>query len=177
MNVNLIFTIVTTLDFTARFAINPNDTPQNHFVLSGENTSAHLYQENTTLKLYLRLNSSYQLYELDGVINSFDFLWNGFMVNGRQMELKRSEGNLTSLSFDAYTFVAPIELWNYEIIHEIVTECVYQREKQNYVWFACIFFAVGILLKFDVIGPKVAQKVIKYYSPELEGDYVAMENL
>ena len=175
MDINLLLTVIASLNFSAKFLIDLDNSSQNYFILDGKNASAHLYRENDTLKLFLRTGPSYQIREIEGMstIHSFYFMWDGFKVNGMSMKVESKVGNLSRLDFNTMTFISPIELWNDLLVPEVVRETIYQCENLNYGWFALIVFGTGLLLKFDVIGHKIINIVMK----AREEEYVEMSDL
>ena len=141
MDINLLLIVI--INFSAKFLIDFENSLQNYFILDSKNSSAHLYRENDTLKLYLRTKSSYQIREIEATYGTFNFMWDGFKVNGTPMEVKSKVGNLSRLDFDTMTFISPIELWN---VMPPEIETVYQCQDINYGWIVLIVFGAGLLL-------------------------------
>lgn len=170
MNVNFIFSLAVSLDFTVRFAIDSSKESEDYFIFSAENVTAHLYRRNATLKLFLRTNSSYRQYEANGANDIFDFTWEDFLVDEQPMTIVKSQGQMGYFKFDGYTFVSPIyEIWNHQPAIA-VQEPVFQCEGQNYGLIVLIVVVVGLLLKFDIIVPRIVKEILKSYEVSEEGE-------
>ena len=169
MYFNISFALATALSFTAHFPVNTGTESQNYFIFTGVNNTAHLYRNNDTLSLHIQDRSNYQLLQMEGVSNlrSFEFKWDEFRINGRSMDIKTVEGNCTRLDFDAFNFISPIDIWNRQVMPGMQAERIYHYDKEiKYGWFAFIAFGVGLLLKFDLVCPKILQKFLQLIRSE-----------
>ena len=87
-----------------------SNTKQDFFIFTRDKEAvAHLFRENTTLNLYLGSNSSSELYQCStlGKQQQFNFTWDGFKIDGKQMEMVKSNGSVGELHFNGYTFFSP----------------------------------------------------------------------
>ena len=116
MNFTLLFAVVGNLNFIVKFLINADDK-QNFFLFDGVNSSAYLYRNNHTVFLYLRKDNNLEIYKAD-ILNSLEFSWLGFKVNGTEMEKIKSTGEL-DVEFHAFTFISPILNTQSDISKEI----------------------------------------------------------
>ena len=72
MNINFLYTVLTGLCFTVKFDFDDTST-QKYFIFDGD-TTAYLFRQNTTLKLWLQSNSSINHYETSNLTNPFEFM-------------------------------------------------------------------------------------------------------
>ena len=163
MNINFLYSLLVSLCFTVKFDVN-NASKEDYFILNGHNTSAHLYRQNQTIKLFLRSNASYKHLEMRNVTDQFVFEWSGFKVNNAKMETVISEGDLNLLCFDSYTFISPTLDFVKEEVVTISERSWIQNRDINYGFFVLIVIGVGLLLKFDIIAPKVFDAIVKSYA-------------
>ena len=153
MNISFLYALVTSLSFTIKFNVNSNNR-QDYFIFNGPNTTAHLFRENSTLKLIFHANSSFRHYQASNITGQFNFIWDGFKVNDKKMELIKSNGDLNELKFNRYTF----ESLCLDTLHEEVEysqEPVFHCRDVNYIIFAGIAIAVGLIMRSDNIIPKI----------------------
>lgn len=165
MNINFVYSLTVGLSFIVRFNVNL-DSKQDYFLFNGDNSTAHLFRQNQTIKLFLQCNTSYRHFEMPNVTNQFTFEWKGYTINNKNMNIVSSKGDkLNGLTFDAYTFLSPILHFAehrkeaIEIYHEPLVQC----QDINYGFFVIIVFAVGVVLQLGIIGPKVFEHIIKSY--------------
>ena len=174
MDFNLLFTLVASLSFSIKFNIDTN-SKQDFFIFSGENTTAHLFRDNETLNLFLETISGYKLYQISNITTEFEFSWNEFKVDGRQMEIVRSHGKLCTFQFNGYTFLSP---WIDVIPNQVVEhhqELVYRKSDIKYDLLALIVLAIGLLLKTDAVAFHIWEKIrLKLYIGEVEEDVEMM---
>ena len=167
MNINFLYSVIVSLCFTVKFDVNYNST-QDYFIFGGDDTTAHLRRYNQTINLFLRSNTSYRHFEMTNVTNQFVFAWQGYTINNEKMKMVRSEGDLNLLGFNSFTFISPT--LNFVEEEEDVAVATYggpliRSQDINYGIFILIVFGVGLLLKFDIIAPKVFEGIIKSYAP------------
>ena len=175
MNFNLLFTLLSTLSFELYFDVTPNQK-QDFFIFEGKNNSAHFFRKNQTLLLYLNQNDSYAIYHHLNNDNTFSFSWTDFKVNGVEMKLLKSTGNITNMEFDGYTFQSSVTLS--EEICETDIEPIFQMNQTNYIYILLIVLGGGLLMKMDrvsVILHKLIITLLKDLNPD--DDYVEMENI
>ena len=178
-NINFLYTLLTGLCFTVKFDLDGN-SKQDYFVFNGPNTTAHLFRENSTLKLVFHLNSSFNWYQTSNLTNPFKFTWDGFRVNDKTMKLVKSSGNLTNFHFNGYTFISPyIEvLQDDSVEYYTVEESIFQCQDINYGIFVIIAFAVGLLMRSDNIITRTLKTFNKMFKSESdENVYVEIDNI
>lgn len=155
MNINFVYTLVTSLAFTVVFDVNDSQK-QNYFLFGGEETSAHLFRVNDTVTLYLGDRDSNAIYQTGNINSGFTFSWDGYLINNMYMNNTRYIGNLGSLEFDSFTFLSPLmEILETCVISEPCPGSLYQCEGTKYGLVTLIVLGIGLLLKFDTISPKV----------------------
>ena len=162
MNLNFIYSAVVTLNFVVKFHVSLHET-QNYFLLSGPNSTAHLYRENQTLWLDLSAGREHTMMysQISGATFTFD--WSGKTVDKQLM----SNFSNIELWFDAYTFLSPI----LEMQHPPTpVESIFQCGNINYKLMALLIFSIGLALKFDLLIPTLLKLLGK------EDIYVNMES-
>ena len=176
MNFNLLFSAVSALSFTIEFTVDKEES-QDYFLFGGNNNSAHLFRENTTLLLHLsrRNGETYSIYNCEVDDGKFEFSWDGFTVDGKKMNLRRANGNIRHLDFEHFTFLSPIV----EVLHpecsdkEEVYSC---NEGVNYWYFVIIILVVGIVFDSKTTVVNLLRRLfIKSQALDSEDDYVSME--
>ena len=168
MNFNLLFSTVSVLSFIIEFPVNTEER-QDYFLFEGNNKSAHLFRENRTLYLHLTRGQKFSIYNTSIDDENFQFSWNGFAVNEKEMILQRSTGKMGQLDFEHFTFISPIvDVFDIECAVEPVYHNV---ENVNYWYFLFMMFAVAIV--FD--SKSMAMGVLKRFRNNAEGDYVTMD--
>ena len=177
MNINFLYSMIVSLCFTVKFDVN-NDSRQDYFIFHGNDTSAHLYRQNQTLKLFLKSNTSYSFYESSNITNQFVFEWIGYKINNNKMQAVRSEGDLNLLGLDSYTFISPTFNFVKEEVISVSEGLWIQNRDINYGFFVLIVLGVGLLLKFDIIAPKIFDTIVKTYAQisTEESAYATMAN-
>ena len=180
MEFNILFVVVASLSFTIEYDIDSN-TKQGFFIFTaGEEGSAHLFRENTTINLYLRSNSSFELYQSSTLGKQFNFTWDGFRIDGKQMKMIKSNGQIGKLHFNGYTFLSPHLGVMREPVEDPQLETIYQNSETNYGLIVLIVLSIGMLLKTDIIAEKVWKKLIRIadtpetLSTDDEDSYVEM---
>ena len=177
MDINFIFALATSLSFTVVFDVN-NSYNQNYFVFNGDETSAHLFRKNDTVTLYLYDRDSYVIYQSSNITSSFMFSWEGYQINNMNMNKTSYNGSLGSLEFDGFTFLSPHkEILETCYISEPCPEPVFQCEGTRYDLLTLIVLGIGLLLKFDIISPKLMSIIREAYTKVSldESIYVEME--
>lgn len=148
------------LSFTIEFYIDSN-AKQDYFIFNGNEAIAHLYRVNDTIKLYLKSNESYEMYEISNPDKLFKFTWNGFKVNGKNMKMmKKSETELEQLNFDSYTFLSPY----FDFMSDIITERIeptYSIAGVNYGFMILIVLSIGMCLKTDRFAEKLFHRLLQ----------------
>ena len=161
MEFNILFVIVASLSFTIEYDIDSN-TKQDFFIFTADQEgSVHLFRENTTINLYLRSNSSFELYQSLTPGKQFNFTWDGFRIDGKQMKMIKSNGQIEDLNFNGYTFLSPHIGVMCEPVENPQLEAIYQNSETNYGLIVLIVLSIGMLLKTDIIAEKVWKKLIR----------------
>ena len=171
MNFNLIFSALSAFSFIIEFAVN-SDERQDYFLFVGNITSAHLFRENTTLYLHLTRDHGkmFSLYNTTIKKNGFQFSWNGFTVDGEEMVLQRSIGEMGQMEFEHFTFISPI-VNIFDI--ECAVETIYHNANiVNYWYFFLMMIAVAI--GFD--SKSRAMNIIRHFLIKREGNCAAMDS-
>ena len=172
MDLNFVFTAVVALDFVVRFEVTVNNT-QDYFLFSGVDSTAHLYRENDTIRLFLRYKSNQQLFTLDEVFDgdTLTFDWDQKTVNSVPMNTQDHQSDMDRLEFDAYTFLSPIV--EVQQLKCPIMETVYQCNGTNYRLIALIIFAIGLGLKFDIAVPAILN-ILQNLQRVEEAEYIEM---
>ena len=175
MDFSLLFSIVSALSFTIEFAIDGEKT-QDYFLFGGNNNSAHLFRENKTLYLQLsrKNGKTYSIYDSGVNEGKFEFSWNGFLVDGRKMKMLRSNGNITKLDFEHFTFLSPlVDIFQLECSDAAFYNC---KDVINYWYFAAILVVVGIVFDSKTSAINILRRLfIKSQAFDSDDDYVSME--
>ena len=164
MNINFLYSVIVNLCFTVQFDVNDNST-QNYFIFDGDDATAHLRRYNKTISLFLQWNTSYRHLEMENISNQFVFEWQGYKINNEEMKIVRSVGDWNLLGFDIFTFISPTLNFVEEEAVATYGGPLIDSQDINYGIFVLIVFGVGLLLKFDIIAPKVFERIIKSYAP------------
>lgn len=106
MNLTILFYAVSTLSFSIYYNIDGEST-QDFFIFEGNNCTVHLYRENSTLFLYQRKNGNYITYSMQNIGSTFNFTWNGYLINGMEMTSDQSV-NIGEMNFETFTFISPL---------------------------------------------------------------------
>ncbi len=180
MNINFVYTLVTSLTFTVVFDVNDSQK-QNYFIFDGEEATAHLFRENHTMTLYLSDRDNNAIYQTSNINSTFIFSWVGYQINNMYMNKTSYNGSLGSLEFDGFTFLSPhMEILDTCVISEpypgpLFHEC----ERTRYGLVTLIVLGIGLLLKFDTISPKL-RALIREVCTEVpldESIYVEMDSV
>ena len=156
MNINIILSVVAALSFDVTFNIGEG-REQNYFIFNGNDTSAHLFRNNTSLHLILQSENDYKQCYKSVQGDHFTFTWNGFKINEIEMECFESNDKMRYIYSD-FTFMSPwISLE--ETPKNIDIEEVYQWREINYNLLALIVLAIGALLKLDQVLLLIIKKV------------------
>ena len=173
MDINFVFTTVVALNFVVKFEITPEHF-QDYFLFSGTDSIAHLYRENATTYLFLKHDSSQQLFTFDNASTPLTFAWDRKTINNKPMNVHSNQSLLNHFNFDAYTFLSPImEIQQLNYLPS--TEC--QCGETNYELIALIMFAIGLGFKFDVIAPKIFDMILKKTKRLEEDEYMEMNTV
>ena len=181
LNLSFIFGTIVSLSFVLKFDVNSN-AYQDYFIFHGNMTAAHLYRTNKTINLEFLSGNNFSLYQVYNTKNPFEFAWNGFRINEQRMNLVNYSGKADNLSFNNYTFFSPyIELEkDVKLMSENYQEPLFQYSETNYSILALIVLCIGLVLKSDVIAPKVWKTIVELYRntseslPTDEDSYVEM---
>ncbi len=177
MNINFLYAVLTGLCFTVKFDFD-DTSKQDYFIFDGD-TTAHLFRQNTTLNLWIQSNSNVNHYQTSNLTNPFKFTWEGFIVDGKPMNLVKSLGDLTNFRFNGYTFISPyLEILKDDNIEYITQESIVQCRDINYGIFVAIAFAVGVIMKSDNIVARTLKIFSKVFKSEIdESVYVEIDTI
>ena len=168
MNFNLLFSTVSVLSFIIEFPVNTEER-QDYFLFEGNNKSAHLFRENGTLYLHFTHDHGemFSIYNIEIDEENFQFAWNGFQVDGKEMMSQNANGKIGRLEFEHFTFISPIVE-----IYEDSLEPVYRNlDAVNYWYFLIMMFAVAIICDSKTRAVNFLKKILKLE----ESDYVTTD--
>lgn len=111
------------------------------------------------MKLFLQTNSSFILYEISNITSKFEFSWEEFKVDGKQMDVVRSRGQLKKLIFNAYTFISPWLDDTLGQVDEQYRESMFHKSEIEYGLIALIALAAGLLFKSEAVAFHVWKKI------------------
>ena len=150
MEINFSFSLFVSLNFIVKFEIDSNNK-QDFFICHGENSTAHLFRMNDTLKLFLIDGSNYEHHQLTNISTLFEFKWRGFKINEQNMKLVKARGEIGDLKFNSFTFLSPYLELAQGYTSELSNEAVYWNlGESDYGFLDLIFLCIGVLLKSDV---------------------------
>tara|TARA_B110000046_G_C12920084_1_gene366709 strand:+ start:139 stop:660 length:522 start_codon:yes stop_codon:yes gene_type:complete len=161
MNFNLLFTLVGNLSFVLEFEILPIEH-QDFLFFEGENASAHMYRKNQTVFLQVNTETYRSI-----ISDTLQFSWEGFRINGTEMEKIRSGENV-KLEFDTFTFLSPILSLNMEQPEEnAIFNKILGSNKVNYYYILTIVLLVALLVdlkprSFGLIRDLFSKKESEY---------------
>ena len=153
MSLNFVYNLLASLTFSITFDVDSNEK-QDYFVLHGDNSTAYLFRYDNVLKLSITTNFGFRHYETTGISTQFTFTWDGFKINDKSMQIIRSNGNISDLEFDGYTFLSPSKDFNQLLECNQEQPLHFLCSKTNYSLLALIFFSIGVLLRSDSIASK-----------------------
>ena len=111
MSLNFLYNLLASLTFSITFDVDSNEK-QDYFVFHGENSTAYLFRNDNVLKLSITTNFGFRHYETTEIPTQFTFTWDGFKINDNAMQIIRSNGNISDLNFNGYTFLSPSKDFN-----------------------------------------------------------------
>ena len=160
MNVNFLYNLLASFTFSITFDVDSQES-QNYFLFHGDNSTAHLFRDDNVLKLIVESKSGFRHYESRDIATQFTFTWDGFKIDGGEMQIVRSSGNISDLDFNGYTFLSPSLDVNQgpEYNQEQPLRAFFT--KTNYGLLALIVLGVGLLLRSDAIAPKFWEVLLK----------------
>ena len=180
MSLNFLYNLLTSLAIIITFDVDSNEK-QDYFVFHGDNTTAYLFRVNDVLKLSITTNYGFRHYEIIDITAQFTFTWDGFKINDRAMQIKRSSGNISDLNFDGYTFLSPSKDVNQELECNQEQPLSVRCSKTNYGLLALIILGIGVLLRSDSVASKFWKVLAKSYMQNVtesiyqeEDQYVTM---
>ena len=169
MNFNVLFALAANLNFTINFLIDSQIT-QDFFIFEGEDSSAHLYRENDTIKLYLQYMNKSELY-IQEIKDTLEFSWEGYKINGTKMKKIKGDGELNP-QFTAFTFSSPI--LSVEPLNERAVLSLPNSSNINYGYVVGIVLLVAIV--FDSKG-KVVHMLRQIFQKEDTQHYETMKKI
>ena len=169
MNFNVLFALAASLNFTINFLID-SQISQDFFIFEGKDSSANLYRENDTIKLYLQYMNKSELY-IEEIIDTLEFSWEGYKINGTKMKKIKSDGEL-DLQFTAFTFSSPI--LNVEPLNERAVLSLPTSSNINYGYIVGIVLLIAII--FDSKG-KVVHMLRQIFQKEDTQHYETMKKI
>lgn len=160
--INFIYNLLASLSFIITFDVDSN-AKQDYFVFHGDNSTAYLFRTDNVLKFKITTNYGFRHYETTEITTQFTFTWDGFKVNDRAMQIIRSNGNISDLNFNGYTFLSPSPDINQTL------ECYQEQHlsvfnsKTNYGLLALIILGIGLLLRSDTLAIKFWEVSMKSF--------------
>ena len=144
MNLQVVFFFISTLTFVFKFSVNL-DSQQDYFYFEGTNQSAHLSRSQKIVTLHLSQGENFSVFR--EIINqsTFTFSWIGFKINGKPMNLTKSEGDTSELNYNSLLFMSPI----LDEIEECSSNCseeILQYNSVNYWYIVLIVLTIGVSL-------------------------------
>lgn len=144
-----------------KFSLDLEANSSEYFLFKGEIDHAYLFQKNEAFQFWLIRNNSHRLYNAP-YSNNLKFNWPEFKINGAEMELVLSEGELQEpYNFDHEVFlttVYSIYASNFEYIVEPVYKCMDYTNWFIYSGFI-IILTVLIIFKHEsittILGPLI----------------------
>ena len=160
MSLNFLYNLLTSLTFNITFEPDSSEK-QDFFIFHGENSTAHLFRTDDIVKFVVTSNSGFRHYETTEITSQFKFTWDGFKINDRPMHVIKSNGNISDLDFNGYTFLSPSVYVNQRPeSNELKPLCDF-FSKTNYGLVALIVLGVGLFLRLDSVAPKFWQVFTK----------------
>ena len=154
---NLLFAAVSSLYFSIEFGIDLKDK-QDYLFFEGQNQTAHLSRINNTITLYLSQQENFSVYETNVNGYFFIFTWQGFLVNGQEMQQDRSNGEIVNIHFEKFTFLSPI-IRSFD--KDVDIEPVYRVESSfNYWYIVLIIFTLGVLFESKSHGMRLLKRLL-----------------
>jgi len=144
MNFQIVFHFISTLTFVFKFSVNPN-SQQDYFYFEGTNQSAHLSRSQEIITLFLNQGENFSVYRGEINQSTFTFSWIGFKIDGKPMNITKSEGDTSEINYNSLLFMSPI----LDEIEECSTNCpeqILQYNSVNYWYIVLIVLAIGISL-------------------------------
>ena len=146
MNLHFAFHAFATLSFTIKYKLS-NDSYQDFFIFQGNESHAHFYRQDGTLKLYLNHMEHVSSYQFGNMTSNFWFSWPEFTINDTLMTVMR-KSDVKNINFTNFTFVSPILEFNDHDLQPITKTLDYLSEI-NYNYLILIMVVVVIVLKVD----------------------------
>ena len=154
MNLNFIYSAVVAMNFIATFDVS-QQSKQEYFMLTGPNSTAHLFRKNETISLYLKYKNEEKIMVSEVQDSTFTFDWRFKTINKKPMNNNNNSTEF-QFEFDTYNFLSPV-LLEESILQP--TAPIFQPDI-NYKLIALIIFAIGMGLKLDIIAP-ILVKILK----------------
>ena len=143
MNFTLLLTTVSTLSFTINFKVS-DDSTQDYFIFEGDNQTAHLFRENSTLYLRCTQLDRIAIYKTELTDVDFRFSWLDHIVNGRVMEMLKKDDDFTAMSFEHYVLISP-QFVEEDVNLKCTVNPSYEVHGTNYWYIAAIVVVVAII--------------------------------
>ena len=173
MNISLLLTTLSLLSFEIKFQFDDVDH-QDFFIFDGFTTTAHLFRRNDSVILYLTNNASFEIYE--SIPSSpITFKWEDYMINGKKMELSRSQGLLIGHEYHDFVFMSPLSgFYVYDPVPEPILD--FKFEDINYGYFLLIVLGVGICLHPKLSG-YLGPQFLSYINNSVRSKTIDMEQI
>ena len=158
MNLQVVFHFISTLTFVFKFSVNL-DSQQDYFYFEGTNQSAHLSRSQKIVTLHLSQGENFSVFR--EIINqsTFTFSWIGFKINGKPMNLTKSEGDTSELNYNSLLFMSPI----LDEIEECSSNCseeILQYNSVNYWYIVLIVLTIGVSLNLKEEAVNSLKKIL-----------------
>jgi hypothetical protein len=168
MDFTLLFALAS-MNFTVRFNVSEANR-QDYFIFDGQDQTAHMHRENGTVYLHLDQGENLQLYGAEISEDTFKFSWSGYLIDGAQMHLLKSHGNVTSMNFDSMTFLSTIVEYSEP---ESVSQVFSSLKETNYWYILAIGTLIALLCKSNTLITPLLTKCLKQHGERVLYDTVA----
>ena len=128
------------LNFTILFHSNDSD----YFHFDGKDSEAHLYNDNSTIKLYTEIAGSVKEYESTAGNDTFEFRW-PYYVDGVAMNQTDNNSINNEYDFDSYTFFSPFQL------EESTVQCLCEECCDDVIKYTIMFILLFTYIAWIII--------------------------
>ena len=158
MNLQVVFHFIATLTFVFKFSVNL-DSQQDYFYFEGTNQSAHLLRSQKVVTLHLNQGENFSIFHETVNQSTFTFSWIGFKINGKPMNLTKSEGDTSEFNYSSLLFMSPI----LDEIEEFSSNCpeqILQYNSVNYWYIVLIVLTIGVSLNLKEEAVNSLKKIL-----------------
>ena len=172
MNFNIIFNFIAVVSFTIDFNVS-DEYYQDFFLFDGNNSRAHLYRQNNTLKLHLKQQNNFKIYKYSNLTNSFSFSWSNISVNGVKMYPLKSNYDIENWNF---SFIPSVLQMTDDCSFQPLLEDLSNGTSFSYVYFILIMIVVILTIKADIKFVKNFINAIKVFL-KIENEIKSLESI